>query len=553
MGNYDLESLALPTLSGTSLRIFAALLRMPLLGKPLLAKLITDAGIPKLLDARLDLPPTFLPLVSDRESATHGFTHRALSNSTGMPSIRDYQHAYESGTTTPLEVAEATISAIATSNSGARSLRAIINCHPDDVRRQAEESTRRYSDGKPRSPFEGVPIAIKDELDMVPYPTTVGTAFLGSSPATEDATVVARLRNAGALLIGKTNMYEIGISPEGHNLHHGTVRNPYDLAHQTGGSSSGSGAAVSAGLCPMAIGADGGGSIRVPAAMCGVVGLKATYGRISESGAAPLCWSLAHLGPISATTEDAALTYELIAGPDPKDPSTLRQPSATLGDWAIDDLEGVTLGVYRSWFEHATPPIVRACDEMLDKLRHAGARIEEIEIPNLDLMRIAQAVTILAEMATAMEPHSKHLTRHAPAVQINLLAGREFKARHYVLAQKVRTLALQTMARSFERVDAIVTPTTAITAPTIPEKSVTTGWSNINSVTEIMRYVFLGNLTGNPAISFPVGYDPGGLPIGMQAMAKHWNEHVLLRLSWVAEQNFQRRLPGTFFRSLAAP
>jgi Asp-tRNA(Asn)/Glu-tRNA(Gln) amidotransferase A subunit family amidase len=285
--------------------------------------------------------------------------------------------------------------------------------------------------------------------------------------------------------------------------------------------------------------------------MCGVVGLKATYGRISERGAAPLCWSLAHLGPIGVTTEDVALTYDLVAGPDSKDPVSLRQPPPALGNWAQDDLEGVTLGVYRDWFEHASPEIVSACDAMVKRFVLAGAKVEEIEIPNLDLMRIAQAVTILSEMATAMEKYSKYFRRHAPAVQINLLAGREFKARHYVLAQQVRTVALRTMASTFERVDAIITPTTAVTAPAIPEHSARTGWSNINSVTEIMRYVFLGNLTGNPAISFPAGYDSKGLPIGMQAMTKHWNEQALLRISWVAEQNFERKLPSTFFRSLA--
>ena len=145
--------------------------------------------------------------------------------------------------------------------------------------------------------------------------------------------MVARLRAAGALLIGKTNMREIGINPNGLNDHYGTVRNPYHPVHESGGSSSGSTAAVASGICPVAIGADGGGSIRVPAAHCGVVGLKPTFGRISEHGTVPLCWSLAHLGPIGASTEDVALTYSFIAGPDPADPMSMGQPEVTLDEW----------------------------------------------------------------------------------------------------------------------------------------------------------------------------------------------------------------------------
>jgi Asp-tRNA(Asn)/Glu-tRNA(Gln) amidotransferase A subunit family amidase len=156
-------------------------------------------------------------------------------------------------------------------------------------------------------PLDGVPIAVKDELDQVPYATTAGTRFLGREPASSDATVVARLRSAGALLVGKTNMHEVGLGITGVNPHHGTSRNPYDPARITGGSSSGSAAAVAAGLCPIAVSADAGGSIRIPAALCGVVGLKPTFGRMSERGAAALCWSLAHIGVIGASSADVAL------------------------------------------------------------------------------------------------------------------------------------------------------------------------------------------------------------------------------------------------------
>ena len=549
---YDLRAVKLPTLSGRSLVLFARLLRAPVIGRLLLDKLVRDAGIPKLLEARLDLPPTPRPLAAAADHTPTGAPDAAaVENRSGMASVRDYQRAYGTGRTTPSQVADATLSAIERSNAGARPLRAIIACQSDDVRRQAEASTRRYQARTPLGPFDGVPVAIKDELDLLGYPTSVGTSFLGREPAREDATVVARLRAAGALLIGKANMYELGISPESHNMHHGVARNPHNPSHQSGGSSSGPATAVAAGLCPVAIGADGGGSIRVPAAFCGVVGLKATYGRVSEHGAAPLCWSVAHVGPIGQSVEDVALSYQLIAGPDARDPTTALQPAPELGQWTKPDLDGVRLGVFRPWFEHAEPEIVSSCQAMLEEFARAGARIQEIEVPALDLMRIAHAVTILSEMAAALQPYAAHFRRHAPAVQANLLAGREFQARHYVLAQQVRTLAMRTFAGLFARVDAVITPTTAVTAPAIPEASARIGWSDLSTVTEIMRFIVPGNLVGMPAISFPVGYGSASLPIGMQAMAKHWNEPLLLRIAHAAERVMQRRTPEVHYALLA--
>ena len=190
----------------------------------------------------------------------------------------DYAAAYRSGAISPEEVAQKLLAAILSSNAANPPLRAMINVKPEEVLRMARESGERYENESPLGPLDGVPVAVKDEIDMLPYPTTVGTSFLGKSPAAEDATVVRRMRLAGALLIGKANMHEIGIGVTGMNPHHGTARNPYNPAHYTGGSSSGPAAAVASGLCPIAIGADGGGSIRIPSSFCGVVGLKSTFG-----------------------------------------------------------------------------------------------------------------------------------------------------------------------------------------------------------------------------------------------------------------------------------
>jgi Asp-tRNA(Asn)/Glu-tRNA(Gln) amidotransferase A subunit family amidase len=186
--------------------------------------------------------------------------------------------------------------------------------------------------------LDGVPVPVKDEVEMLPFGTTVGTRFLGKTPAKQDSTVVARMRATGALMVGKCNMHEIGIGVTGLNPHHGTVRNPYNINHHTGGSSSGPAAAVAAGFGPVAIGADGGGSIRLPSGFCGVVGLKTTYSRVSEFGAAPLCWSVAHLGPIAGTARVVAMGFAILAGADHNDPHTHNQPEISMDGFSQLDL-----------------------------------------------------------------------------------------------------------------------------------------------------------------------------------------------------------------------
>ncbi len=547
MSQYDLKSVKLPKLTGTGLKLFANMLENSATRALLLGNLLQSGGITELRKMRIDEPPTMKPLkFADKTTSSpfnlNGFTFPD-SPKTGFTTIRDYAAAYRDGTITPEEVAEKVLTAVAASDEGETPLRAFIAQNRDDIMAQARAAAERIKAGKPLSLLDGVPVAVKDEIDQVPYPTTVGTSFWGAAPAQEDSTVVARLRAAGALLIGKANMYEIGINPEGFNAHYGAVRNPYNLAHDSGGSSSGPTVAAAAGFCPVSIGADGGGSIRVPAAHCGLVGLKATYGRISEHGAAPLDWSVAHIGPIGATVADVALTYAAIAGPDEKDDNTKHQPPVTLDGWDNADLSELRLGVYWDWFNHAQPDIVAAGKAMLEKLTEAGATIHEIEIPELDAIRIAHAVTILSEMAASTENIKADWKAFGAPTRVSLVLGRAFTARDYLQAQRIRTRAMATFDRVFEAVDLIVSPTTAVTAPKIPDGGLTAGWSNLSVVTEVMRYAVQANLTGLPAITFPIGYDSAGMPIGMQAMGRHWEEHLLLKIAYAAEQVVERKRP----------
>ncbi len=558
MSAYDLESVKLPRLAGASLRVFVSLLEHRATRWMLIPSLLKQGGITRLRELVVDEPPTYMPkpraqiresmfppdlIVEPPTSKPKGF---------GFASVHDYNDAYRRGATTPEQVAECVLKAIADSNAREPALCAIIASQRDDVLAQARASTLRWRENKPLSEFDGVPVAVKDELDMVPYGTTVGTRFLGRTPAKEDSTVAARLRAAGALLIGKANMHEIGIGVTGLNAHHGTVRNPYNPAHHSGGSSSGSGAAVAAGLCPVAIGADGGGSIRIPAAFCGLVGLKPTFGRVSSFGSAPLAWSVDHYGPLATTARDAALAYSVIAGPDPKDPLTTPQPPVTVDDWDKTNLKGIVLGVYTPWFDHASPAMVAACKNLLMGLEELGAQVCEIEIPELEAARVAHLVTIASEMMAAMDRYyGEHRKDFGLDVRTNLALAGSFIARDYVQAQRVRTRTLAHFNRVLDQVHAIVTPMTGCTAPPIPANTLPDGESDLTTLIEVMRFATPANLTGLPAISFPAGYDGKGLPIGFQAIGRAWEEHLLLRLAHAADQIVERRAPQIHFKILS--
>jgi Asp-tRNA(Asn)/Glu-tRNA(Gln) amidotransferase A subunit family amidase len=556
--SYDLQTPALPRVAGHAARALATMLERRGIGRLILAKLMRDAGIDAFRAREIGGPPTLAPLWTAAERATPQTPARGVEELADLrplgeipyTTVRQYAESYRTGAVSPVSVAEAVLDAIAASDAATPPLRGFIAANRADVLGQAREAARRFERGAALSPLDGVPVAVKDEIDQRPYGTTLGTSFLGRAGGAADAAVVARLRASGALLVGKTNMHEIGLGVTGLNAHHGTPRNPFDPARHTGGSSSGSAAVVAAGICPVAIGADGGGSIRIPSALCGVVGLKPTFGRVSEHGAVPLCWSLAHLGPIAASAADAALLYAAIAGPDARDPHSLAQPPVRVDGIGGGDIAGLVLGVFRPWFEDADPEIVGACDRTIAALIDAGARVREIVIPELEDARVAHAVTISAEMLEAMAANAGHRTEHGTDVRINLAIARAFTARDYVHAQRVRTRAMQHLSRALELADVIVTPATGALAPEVRADALRGGESDVALLSALMRFASIANLTGHPAIAFPAGASRQGLPIGMQAIGRPWEEHVLLRLARAAERVVERPAPRISFRPL---
>ena len=561
---YDLKPMKAPRAAGNLLRAFVKVIENPATGALLADKLLNDAGIAALRSLPTHQPPDArLPVLAhDRPLASLGAADRDLKQWVNQlptaptkgfapETTEDFTRAYRAGDTDPLQVAERALEIVGESERLRPAMRVLIAHQRDDLMKQAATSAARWKVGKPLGPLDGVPVVVKDELDQTPYPTTVGTKFLGTSPAKEDAEVVARMRAAGALLVGKANMHEIGLGVTGLNPHHGAARNPYDPSRATGGSSSGSAAAVAMGLCPIAIGADGGGSVRVPAALCGQVGLKATFGRISEHGAAELCWSVAHVGPICGSVRDTALAYALMAGADDKDPGSMMQPVVELEGIGDGDLSGIRLGIYRPWFEDAEPAVVSRCKDAVAALEAAGAEVVEVTIPELEVMRVAHLITIVTEMSAAHLPYlATHRQDYGWDTRLNLALARRLQGFDYVHAQRHRARIYRHFAAVLDEVDAIVTPTSARTAPLLPEDALATGESNLEVTGDIIRFAPAANLTGLPAISVPAGYDDAGLPVGLHLMGRPWEEAKLLRLAAVVEAATPRTQPRVHYSYL---
>jgi Asp-tRNA(Asn)/Glu-tRNA(Gln) amidotransferase A subunit family amidase len=294
--------------------------------------------------------------------------------------------------------------------------------------------------------------------------------------------------------------------------------------------------------------ADGGGSIRIPASFCGLVGLKPTFGRVSEFGAAPLTWSMAHIGPLAATASDATLAYAVLAGPDPLDLHSLHQPPPTPEGWQDLDLHGLRLGIFPPWFSHATPEVVSACEGLVQQFVTMGAELREVTIPELEAARVAHTLTIAAEMAVNMSAtYDQHHRQHGLDVRTNLALARTFTAVDYLKAQQVRTRMLAHFGRALDEVDAIVTPSTGLVAPVYSAAALAGCESDLTTLMQILRFATPANLTGLPAISMPAGYDAAGLPIGLQAIGRAWQEASLLRLALAAEQVVERRRPVVYY------
>jgi len=565
--SYDLVPVSAPRTAGLSLRLLVSLLEWSSPRSLLTRTLLQSAGVSELralsagAHSALFMPPLLTeprrPLADSEQLSPAAYLEAQAARAPSAEgavfrSAADLTRAFRDGSTTPTAVAERVLAAVAESERGAEPLRIFISQRSEDVLAQAAEATERYARGEPLGPLDGVPVAVKDEMDQAGYPTTLGTVIHGKETAEADASCVAGLRAAGAVLLGKTNMHEIGMGVTGLNPHYGACRNPFDPSCVTGGSSSGPAAAVAAGLCPVSVGADGGGSIRIPAAMCGVVGLKATFGRVSEHGVAPVCWSVAHAGPFGATVADCALGYALMAGADPHDPISQIQPAPTLPDLEDGDLSGVRVGIYQPWFDDAEPAVVEACRAGVAQLEAAGAELVDITIPELAPIRSAHLISIVGEMAAAQIAELQdQRALYGLDTRLNMALAGALTAQDFVHAQRHRSRLAEHWKTVLAEVDIIATPSAGCTAPAYAADALPHGESHLPMTLTIMRYAQAANLFGLPGISVPCGFDERGLPVGLQLMGRAWEEALLLRMAAVVERWAEPRKPKAWWDLLA--
>ncbi|XP_042492424.1 fatty acid amide hydrolase-like [Macadamia integrifolia] len=450
--------------------------------------------------------------------------------------IQDYSRAYISGEITPLMVAQRFLDSVYESSNPSMQMSFFINQNAEDILMQATKSTHRYKTGEPISVLDGVPIAVKDEIDCMPYPTTGGTKWLHKTrPCINDACCVKHLRSCGAILVGKTNMHELGAGVSGINPHYGTTRNPYDINKISGGSSSGSATVVSAGLCPVALGVDGGGSVRIPAALCGVVGFKPTFGLVSHSGVLPFNWTVGSIGILAGTVEDAFIVYAAISGDIPSNqPSTLLPKLSFPLLKSTNTITNVKMAKYGEWFNDSSDDINKCCYQALEQLHeHYGWETVDVTVPEIEVMRLAHYVTIGSECNAAIRSDLEKMgtSEIGCDARVALSIYGSFSSKDYLTAQRFRNRHMQFYKCIFEKADVIVTPATGITAYPIVEQSLEYGDFDYVNGAALVRYQIAGNFLGFPAVTVPVGYDNLGMPIGLQFIGRPWSEPTLIRIA----------------------
>ncbi|MFH9412626.1 amidase [Streptomyces rochei] len=415
------------------------------------------------------------------------------------------------------------------------SLGAYVTLTADRARRSALAAERDVAHGRLRGPLHGVPMGLKDLIDVAGTATTASSRVRAGHRAPADSTVAARLTAAGAVLAGKTHTHEFA-----YGLTTPQTRNARDRGRVAGGSSGGSAVAVAAGAATFALGTDTGGSIRVPAALNGVVGLKPTYGLVPRHGVTSLSWSLDHVGPITRTVEDAATVLATLVGHDPRDPAS--RPAPAPGHRPAtdpDDLSGLRVGVPTTYyFDHVDPEVADAVRRAVDRLALRGARLVDVEIP---MARYVQAVQWGLMVPEATAYHERTLRTAAGLyeddVRVLLEAGELMSAGDHLRAQRARTLMRREWARMLRQVDVVVAPTAPLTAVPAGQTSVSWPDGTVESVSDAyVRLSAPANITGVPALTVPAGTDRAGLPIGLQVLGRPFDEATVVRVGLAHER-----------------
>ena len=435
----------------------------------------------------------------------------------------------------PVDVVENCISKIDQINP---KLNAFLTITTDSARRAAKIAEDEIRAGKYRGPLHGIPIGIKDIIDTANIRTTYGSAIFRNHIPAKDATVVSRLKEAGAIIVGKTNTHEFAFGVTTNNVHYGPTRNPWDPSRIPGGSSGGSAAAVAASLCSAAVGTDTGGSIRIPSAFCGVVGLKPTYGRISTSGVFPLAAGMDHVGTIASSVTDNAIMLQALAGFDESDPRSLMTPVPNFTQGIDETIEGSTIATCPNLIPEVIDAQVQsAYHDAILKVERLGAKILERDLKAAEFIQRASTTLLLAEAAAQ---HSELLMKHSEKYDAKLVdrfkLGQKVSTAEYIHALRQSEVVRRSIEILLNDADILITPSVQILPPRIGEEVVTVGSEQMEMNSGCHRFARLANITGIPAIALPYGYSTEGLPLSIQLMAPRLHEAKLLRFASAIEK-----------------
>ena len=451
--------------------------------------------------------------------------------------IHEAHKLIQSGALSPVELTRAIVERIDAVDG---QLHAFVNLMADTALEEARIAEAEILRGNYRGPMHGIPVAVKDQLDVKEAPAEIRGLDASAAKQVGDATAVNKLREGGAILLGKLAMSSMPSEPP-------QPRNPWDLKRITGGSSTGAGAAVSAGLCMGALGEDTAGSIRNPASLCGIVGFKATYGRVSRHGLAPLGWSLDHCGPMTRVVEDAVHMLQAIAGYDPKDPTSINVPVPEYGNALREDVRGMVIGVPRDFIalcrEKTSPEILQMVDEAIGELESFGARIQNVSLPTLKYATQANAVIYYNEHYAGHREEAKTAIKTgATARRARIYFGVLTGSADYLQAQRIRSQLKRECAEVFQKVDVLALPCQTGTAPKFEE---------VDALDTLRKHLAPEyhapfNLAGLAAISIPCGFSRANLPVALQLVGKPFDELAVLRAAYTYQQHarwYEKRPP----------
>jgi Asp-tRNA(Asn)/Glu-tRNA(Gln) amidotransferase A subunit family amidase len=531
---YDHVVARSPRLSGSALKNLARFARTRIGGIALQRILRSDLGVDR-LEALPDELRSDVPLDTNphpgRPPRQHESQNLSWPASGWAPSSTSLTAAYREGRLSPRDVVTQALAEARRLADLTPSVGPILDYADEAALAEADASEKRWRSGNPLGPLDGVPWAVKEQSAVRGLPRKGGTSFLDGSGQAADATAVARIRRAGAITIGTTPMTEFGMTPNGANSKRVMPRNPHGTDRIAGGSSTGTGVAIATGLVPFGLGADGGGSIRIPASLNGVFGIKPTWGRVSRFGDIS-GGSVAHLGPLAGSTIDLAHALEAMSGHDHDDPQTFAAPERTPGSFVSAlsrGVRGLTIGVVQSEWLDAADPVQRAGRAALAALEKEGAVLVDIE---LQLAKYASAIGVVIIACEARAALRKEWREHADDMgddlQISFAALDAFTAVEYIDTCRLRTGLRREMARAFQDVDLLAIPSTVAPAAKISDGDMRSGFVDTKVLDGLCRFMFLGNLTGLPAASAPVGCDALGLPVGLQLVGDAWDEATVL-------------------------